>query len=50
MQELLVLEPDECQFLSEFKDKHYKPELIFDDAEILERIKEHPMALWKIRN
>ena len=32
LKELLVLEPDECQFLSEFKDKHYKPELIFDDG------------------
>ena len=27
-----------------------KPELLFDDGEIIERIKEHPMALWKINN
>ena len=26
----------------------YKPELLFDDGKIIERIEEHPMALWKI--
>lgn len=25
-----------------------KPEVLFDDHEIVERIKEHPMALWKM--
>lgn len=47
---LLTLEENEKAFLSEFKEKRYKPELIFDDEDILDRIKDHPMALWKVRN
>lgn len=47
--ELLVLEDNERKFLDEFKAKRYRPELLFDDAVILDRIKEHPMALWKIQ-
>ena len=27
----------------------YIPELLFENKEILERIKNHPMALWKKR-
>ena len=47
---LLTLAENEKEFLYEFKEKRYKPELIFDDEDILNRIKEHPMALWKVRN
>lgn len=50
LRELLVLEDDERKFLDEFKAKEYHPELLFDDTDILSRIKEHPMALWKIQN
>lgn len=50
LNELLVLDENEKAFLSEFKEKRYKPELIFNDQDILERIKDHPMALWKVRN
>lgn len=50
LKELLTLEPEERRFLDEFKAKRYKPELLFDDADILARIKEHPMALWKMQN
>ncbi len=47
--ELMVLTPQEQEFLNRFENKEYMPELIFDNEEILGRIKEHPMALWKIR-
>lgn len=50
LKELLILETDERKFLDEFKAKRYRPELLFDDTDILDRIREHPMALWKIRN
>ena len=46
---LMDLTPKETQFIGEFGQKHYHPELLFDDGEILERIMKHPMALWKIR-
>ena len=49
LKELLILETDERKFLDEFKAKRYRPELLFDDTGILDRIGEHPMALWKIQ-
>ena len=33
----------------EIDDKEYNPELLFEDLEILERIRNHPMALWKCK-
>ena len=33
--------------MNRFIAKEYAPELLFDDKEIVERIKEHPMAIWK---
>lgn len=50
LKELLFLEDNERKFLDEFKSKRYYPELLFDDTNVLDRIKEHPMALWKIQN
>lgn len=47
--ELVVLTENEKQFLTAFNIKEYKPELLFSDDEILNRIKAHPMALWKMR-
>lgn len=32
-----------------FEQKEYRPELLFSEENILENIKEHPMALWKCR-
>ncbi len=50
LKKLLILSPDEQLFLSEFKENRYRPELLFDDKDILERLNTHPMALWKIMN
>jgi len=47
--DLMVLSPQEKEFLERFENKEYKPELLFGDDDILSRIKTHPMALWKIR-
>lgn len=46
---LLTLTPAEREFLTRFKNKRYTPELLFDDMAILERIIQHPMAVWKMR-
>lgn len=40
----------ETKFISEFTIGNYMPELLFDDQNIINRIKNHPMALWKISN
>jgi predicted nucleotidyltransferase component of viral defense system len=50
LNELINLERGEQEFLHRFKKKEYLPELLFDDAVIIDRIKNHPMALWKIRD
>lgn len=40
---------NEMRFLKEFRKGEYHPELIFDSPEILSRLRNHPMALWKIQ-
>ena len=46
--DLMVLPEDEKEFLERFENGEYIPELLFEDERILERIKNHPMALWKM--
>ena len=45
---LLKLNESETKFINEFEKNNYCPELLFDDNEIINRIKNHPMALWII--
>lgn len=45
--ELLVLTDDEKAFLHEFAVGQYRPDLLFDDADIIRRVQNHPMAIWK---
>lgn len=47
IEELMQLTEREQEYMDRFIEKEYSPKLLFDDEEILERIKEHPMALWK---
>lgn len=47
LKRLLILTDQETGFLQAFRDKQYRPELLFSDSAILERISGHPMALWK---
>lgn len=42
------LNENEKQFLDCFEKKEYKPELLLSNEE-LDRVKNHPMALWKTR-
>lgn len=49
LEKILVLNNNEKEYLESFKKGTYKPELLFDDEKILNRIKYHPMALWKTR-
>jgi len=47
---LLVFTTRESEFIDKFRKRDYNPELLFDDSQIVERIKHHPMALWKTNN
>ena len=49
LQDLLVLSDNEKEFVKEFANKNYRPELLFEDKDIVERISAHPMALWRVR-
>ena len=46
---LMKLTDKEMEYMENFIKKQYKPELLFEDVEILERIRNHPMALWKCK-
>lgn len=48
--ELMNLTDKENEYMDCFMTKEYRPELLFDDEQIIERIKEHPMALWKCQS
>lgn len=48
LSELMILTTDEKKFLQKFKEKQYCPELLYDDAQVLRRINNHPMVLWKM--
>lgn len=39
----------EKQFMEEFRQKRYRPDLLFEDEEIVGRLINHPMALWKMQ-
>ncbi len=49
LQSLMVLSESEKEYLYRFMSKEYCPELLFDDSNILQRITNHPMALWKCK-
>jgi hypothetical protein len=46
---LMVLTKEEKEFLNKFESGEYMPELLFKDKKVIERIINHPMALWKTR-
>ena len=49
LQGLLVFNDNEKEFVKEFANKNYRPELLFEEKDIVERISAHPMALWRVR-
>ena len=42
------MEPEQ-EYMDRFIAKEYVPEFLFNDKEIVERIKDHPMAIWKCK-
>jgi hypothetical protein len=45
---LMLPTEKERLYVENFNRGFYQPELFFDETDIIERIKEHPMALWKM--
>ena len=49
LRRVLAPSEEELAFWQEFRRKQYRPELLFKDEEIVDRVKLHPMAAWKCR-
>lgn len=47
---LMQVTPEEMEYMEAFEYKEYRPELLFDDPDIQENVKDHPMALWKCKS
>lgn len=46
---LLELTDSERLFIERFNANEYLPELLFEDETMVERVRSHPMALWKTK-
>ena len=49
LSQLMILTPCEEEYIDRFIEGDYQPDLLFEDNEILRRIENHPMAMWKCR-
>lgn len=49
IKELMIVTEKEKEFMDRFEMKEYCPELLFDDEQIIERLRKHPMVLWKMQ-
>jgi predicted nucleotidyltransferase component of viral defense system len=50
LNEWMALTEKESAFLKHFAAGNYEPQLLFEDDEIVKRIENHPMALWRLRH
>lgn len=49
LQSVLTLTTKEQEYLDNFNKNRYKPDLLFQDSAIIDRIIHHPMAIWKMQ-
>lgn len=49
LKELINLTQEEKSFICEFRNQNYKPELLFNDNNMVENISHHPMAMWRCK-
>ena len=50
LKDILIVDDKTKEFYDKFQKGIYEPELLFDNEEIIERIKKHPMIIWKLNN
>ncbi len=48
LKDILIMDDKVNEFYDKFQKGIYEPELLFDNKEIIERVKEHPMVIWKL--
>lgn len=49
LKEIINPTEDEKEFINEFRNQNYKPELLFKDKNMVENISHHPMAMWRCK-
>jgi len=49
LSQLMMLTESEIQFIEKFNQGIYQPDLLFDDNGVIERIREHPLAIWRTK-
>lgn len=50
LKDILVIDSNVNEFYNKFQNGIFEPEIILNDKEIIERVKVHPMILWKLNN
>ncbi len=50
LKNLVTIDAEELTFISEFRNKNYKPELLFSEKTMIDNVKRHPMALWRCQD
>ena len=50
LKDILVIDDNTKLFYDKFQKGIYEPEILFDNEQIIERIKGHPMIIWKLKN
>lgn len=48
LEDILIVDDKAKEFYDKFQNGIYEPELLFADEEIIKRVKEHPMIIWKL--
>ena len=49
LKEIIKINEKEQVFINEFRKRNYRPEILFDNFEIVNNIKFHPMAIWRCK-
>lgn len=49
LKELIKPTEDEKEFINKFRNQNYKPELLFNNNNIVENVSHHPMAMWRCK-
>ena len=49
IRELMILTDKEKEFLDRFEKKEFRLDLLFKDEKVIERLENHPMVIWKMR-
>jgi len=50
LNECMILTEKETAFLKQFAKGCYEPQLLFEDTDIVRRVENHPMALWRMQH